>query len=119
MFVENKFDAELTPAQPVDYLRALDPHPASVLAFIAPEHRIDYLWEELKRKCDSAQLERGEESRPADRRRMRVDKRTMLITSWRRVLDALQEAAAARGLSAIEQEIVQLRSLARVSPDAE
>ena len=30
----------------------------------------------------------------------------MLITSWRRVLDALQEVAAARGLSAIEQEIV-------------
>ena len=94
MFVENKFDAELTPAQPVDYLRALDPRPASVLAFIAPEHRIDYLWEELKQKCDSAQLERGEESRTANRRRMRVDKRTMLVTSWRRVLDALQEAAA-------------------------
>ena len=119
MFVENKFDAELTPAQPVDYLRALDPHPALVLAFIAPENGIDDLWKQLKDKCDSAQLERGEESRTADRRRMRVDKRTMVITSWRRVLDALQETAAARGLSAIEQEIVQLRSLARVNPDAE
>ena len=117
MFVENKFDAPLGPGQPVDYLKALDPHPASVLAFIAPEHRIDDLWEELKGKCDSAELERGEESRTADRRRIRVDKRTMLITSWRRVLEALQETAAARGLSAIEQEIVQLRSLARVNPD--
>ena len=112
MFVENKFDAPLTPGQPVGYLRELDPHPASVLAFIAPEHRIDYLWEELKGKCRSAQLEFGEESRTADRRRIRVDKRTMLITSWRRVLEALRETAAARGLSAIEQEIVQLRSLA-------
>ena len=70
------------------------------------------LWEELKGKCRSAKLEFGEESRTADRRWIRVDKRTMLITSWRRVLDALQETAAARGLSAIEQEIVQLRSLA-------
>ena len=112
MFVENKFDALLTPGQPVGYLRELDPHPASVLAFIAPEHRIDYLWEELKGKCRSAKLEFGEESRTADRRRIRVDKRTMLITSWRRVLEALRAAAAARGLSAIEQEIVQLRSLA-------
>ena len=116
MFVENKFAAELTPGQPVDYLRELDPHPASVLAFIAPEHRIDYLWEELKGKCRSAKLELGEESRTADRHRIRVDKRTMLITSWRRVLETLQAAAAARGLSAIEQEIVQLRSLAEGEP---
>ena len=36
----------------------------------------------------------------------------MLITSWKLVLDALQEAAAERGLSVTEQEIVQLRSLA-------
>ena len=112
MFVENKFDAPLTPGQPVGYLKALDPHPASVLAFIAPEYRIDDLWDELKGKCDAARLGFGEESRTADRHRIRIGNRTMLITSWRRVLDALQEAAAARGLSAIEQEIVQLRSLA-------
>ena len=112
MFVENKFDAPLTPGQPVGYLKALDPHPASVLAFIAPEHRIDDLWKELKGKCTAAKLELAEDSRTADRRRIRVDKRTMLITSWKRVLDALQEAAAERGLSATEQEIVQLRSLA-------
>ena len=44
----------------------------------------------------------------------------MLITSWKRVLDALQEAAAERGLSAIEQEIVQLRSpCGRVNPHAD
>ena len=54
MFVENKFDAPLTPRQPVGYLKALDPHPASVLASIAPEHRIDDLWKELKGKCNAA-----------------------------------------------------------------
>ena len=117
MFVENKFDAPLTPGQPVGYLKKLDPHPASVLAFIAPENRIDDLWDELKKKCDSAKLERGEESRAAERRRIRVAERTMLITSWRRVLDALQEAARERGLSVIEQEIVQLRSLAEGEPE--
>ena len=112
MFVENKFDAELTSKQPVDYLDALPRHPASVLAFIAPEDRIEGLWKELKDKCRSAKRKLTEESSPADHRRIRVDNRTMLITSWRRVLDALQETASARGLSAIEQEIVQLRSLA-------
>lgn len=119
MFVENKFDALLTDKQPVDYLAALPQHPASVLAFIAPEHRIEDLWKELKDKCRSAKRKLTEESPTAARYRIRVDNRTMLITSWRRVLDALQETAAARGLSAIEREIVQLRSLARVNPDAE
>ena len=112
MFVENKFDAPLTPGQPVGYLKKLRPHPASVLAFIAPEDQIESRWKELKEKCDAARLVFGEESRTADRRRIRVAERTMLITSWRRVLNALQEAAAERGLSVIEQEIVQLRSLA-------
>ena len=112
MFVENKFDAELTSKQPVDYLDALPPHPASVLAFIVPEDRIEGLWKELKEQCCSAKRKLTEESSPADRRRIRVDNRTMLITSWRHVLDALQAVAAARGLSVIEQEIVQLRSLA-------
>ena len=83
-----------------------------MLAFIAPEDRIEGLWKELKDKCCSAKRKLTEESSPADRRRIRVDNRTMLITSWRHVLDALHEAAAARGLSVIEQEIVQLRSLA-------
>ncbi len=118
MFVENKFGAPLTPKQPVDYLDALPPHPASVLAFIAPEYRIDSLWDELKAKCLSEKLDLAEESRAADRRRIRVAKRTMLITSWGRVLDALQKVAAERGRSAIEQDIVQLRGLTeRVNAD--
>ena len=112
MFVENKFDAPLTPGQPVGYLKELRRHPASVLAFIAPESRIEDLRNELKEKCDSEKLKCGEESRTTAVRQIRVDERTMLITSWRRVLDALQEAAAARGHSAMEREIVQLRGLA-------
>ena len=67
-------------------------------------------WLRIKQRFDSAKL--TEESRTADRRRIRVDNRTMLITSWRRVLDALQKVAAERGRSAIEQDIVQLRGLA-------
>ena len=54
-----------------------------------------------------------DESRPGDPRRMRVDNRTMLITSWNRVLDALQTVAAEGGHSIIEQDIAQLRGLVK------
>ena len=109
--MENKFHAELTRRQPVKYLEALRDHRESVLAFIAPAARLEILWEQLKEKCDSEGV-LAEESPPVDPRRIRVGNRTMLITSWKRVLDALQEVAAKSGLSAVEQDIAQLRGLA-------
>lgn len=116
ILVENKFDAPLQPSQPVGYLDVLPDHPASILAFIVPEEQLDSRWRELKAKCDSAKL--ADESRPGDPRRMRVDNRTMLITSWNRVLDALQTVAAEGGHSFIEQDIAQLRGLVKtVTPD--
>ena len=60
----------------------------------------------------------ADESEPGDPRRIRVHERTMLITSWKRVLDALQRVAAEGGESAIEQDIAQLRGLTeRMTPD--
>ena len=112
LFVENKFDALLQPSQPVGYLEALPDHPASVLAFIVPGERLDSLWSELKAKCVSEGRDLADESLPGDPRRIRVANRTMLITSWKRVLDALQRVAAERGHSAVEQDIAQLRGLA-------
>ena len=112
VFVENKFGALLTPEQPVGYLRALPDHPASVLAFIVPGERLDSLWHELKAKCASEGLDLADESPPGDPRRVRVLNRTMLITSWKRVLDALQRVASESGHSAVEQDISQLRGLA-------
>ena len=112
ILVENKFDAGLQPSQPVGYLRVLPPHPESKLAFIVPEWRLDSLWHELKTKCDSEGLALSDESPSRDPRRVRVLKRTMLITSWKRVLDALQSVASEGGHSAIEQDIAQLRGLA-------
>ncbi len=112
IFVENKFGAQLTSLQPVAYLKALPPRPESILAFIAPDERLDSLWRELKSKCVSEGLVLADESPPGDPRRVRVADRTMLITSWKRVLDALQRVASEGGHSAIEQDIAQLRGLA-------
>ncbi|MCY4024860.1 MAG: hypothetical protein OXH75_00915 [Acidobacteria bacterium] len=52
-----------------------------------------------------------DESPPGDPRRVRVAGRTMLITSWKRVLDVLQRVASESDRSAIEQDIAQLRGL--------
>ena len=117
IFVENKFDAELTSRQPLAYLDALPAHPPSVLAFIVPDQRLDDLWEQLKEKCVSEKCDLADESPPGDPRRIRVDSHTMLITSWRRVLDALQRVAAEGGHAAIEQDIAQLRGLAEGTSD--
>ena len=111
ILVENKFDALLQRSQPVDYLMALPEHLTSVLAFIVPAERLDSLWHELKAKCVSKGLALAEESPPGDPRRVRVLNRTMLITSWKRVLDALQKVASEGGHSSIEQDIAQLRGL--------
>ncbi|MCY4078037.1 MAG: hypothetical protein OXH04_21705 [Acidobacteria bacterium] len=112
ILVENKFEAGLQPSQPVGYLGVLPPHPESKLAFIVPEWRLDGRWDELKDRCVSKGFVPEDESPPGDPRRARVLNRTMLITSWKRVLDALQRAASEGGHSAIEQDIAQLRGLA-------
>ena len=120
IFVENKFRAWLTDFQPVDYLRALPERETSVLAFIAPEDRIKdkELWGELKARCCRAGFKLSEESTTVDLCRIRVAPieqnyaRRLVLTSWRRVLEALQHAAAAAaGQAAVEQDVVQLRGL--------
>ena len=119
LFIENKFDAWLTPRQPVDYLKQLPRDGQSMLAFIAPEERAESLWAELKEKCQRAGYALADESSTRHFRRMRVAKhvqaprvwRWVLLTSWRWVLDTLQRAAAADGHDAIVRDIVQLRGL--------
>ncbi len=119
IFVENKFRAWLTAYQPVDYLKALPERDTSVLAFIAPEDRIKdrELWSELKSRCERADFRLSQESTSRHDllsiRVARIDQncaRRLVLTSWRRVLEALQQTAAAAS-HALEQDIVQLRRL--------
>lgn len=108
VFVENKFKADLTRYQPVEYLKELRKHKGSVLAFIAPEDLIPARWAELKKHCQQEELEASE---TADRWQARVGDCTLRITSWRRVLKELERVAAEEGQSAIERDIIQLRGL--------
>ena len=89
VFVENKFWAGLTKAQPESYLRDLPRDPPSALAFVVPDLRVSTVWNELKMRCSQAELEwvDGSSKRPVTW--ARVGGTSMLITSWKHVLEGL------------------------------
>ena len=104
VFVENKFWAGLTPAQPVSYLENLPEAPPSALLFIVPEQRVASVWNELKARCSEAGLEWADAPGGST---MTLGCNTMLIASWRYILDKLLEAARAGG----QRDILQLQAL--------
>ena len=97
VLVENKFWADLTPAQPVGYLKMLQSEKkkdvSSGLLFVVPEKRVTQLWNALKTRCDEARLALGQASPEGARVRwVRVGDNTMLITDWQNVLHSLNPA---------------------------
>ena len=108
IFVENKFWAGLTPAQPVSYLDNLPEDPPSALLFIVPEKRAATVWNELKARCSDARLEWVDRSDS----RVRIGGKTMLIASWSYILERLLDAANFGGHDNIRCDILQLRGLA-------
>ncbi len=108
IFVENKFWAGLTPAQPVSYLDNLPEDPPSALLFIVPEKRAATVWNELRARCSDARLEWVDRSDS----RVRIGGKTMLIASWSYILERLLDAANFGGHDNIRCDILQLRGLA-------
>ena len=111
VFVENKFWAGLTKAQPVSYLRNLPRDIPSALLFIVPEQRIAIIWSELKERCSQKSLYLTDESPTSGVIWARAGPRVLLITSWRYVLDVLRDAARECGRGTIERDVLQLRGL--------
>ncbi len=109
IFVENKFWAGLTDAQPVQYLAALPDDVPSGLVFIVPMKRIPAIWNELKwRSRDSLDL--GNESSSDNVTRLQLGTRTLCATSWRHVLDLLERVCPS---DEQRRDVSQLRELAR------
>ena len=106
--VENKFWAGLTSAQPVGYLKALAADASSALVFIVPHHRVSGLWGELREKCRGSNIELTSESKGHGITWARAGQRTLAVTSWKHVLERLDEAATD---PALRQDIAQLRGL--------
>ena len=110
-FVENKFWAGLTDAQPVSYLRNLPKDPPSALVFVVPEQRVTTVWNELKARCSQAELKLVDVQSKRTVIWARVDCKTMLITSWKYVLEVLLDAARSGGHDDIRDDILQLQGL--------
>lgn len=109
IFVENKFWAGLTDAQPVQYLAALPDDLPTGLVFIVPEQRIPTVWTELKRRSSGA-YEFGNKSPTDSVTRVQLGTRTLCITSWRHVLRLLEQAAPDEG---VRRDVLQLGGLAK------
>ena len=111
VFVENKFWAGLTDAQPVSYLSDLPEDPPSTLVFVVPEQRVTTVWDELKKRCHRAEVEWADGPSGGSVLGARVGSRTMLITNWKFLLDGLRDAAHSGGHETIRQDVIQLQSL--------
>ena len=112
IFVENKFWAGLTKAQPVDYLKELPGNTPSSLLFVVPHQRIHIVWSELTKECGHHGIDLGETQRnDVTWARAGQRRRTMAITSWEYVLERLHRVAATSGNATLAQDIAQLQGL--------
>ena len=111
VLIENKFWAGLTEAQPVGYLQVLPDQPPSTLAFVVPEQRMSTVWTELEDRCRRAGLNLGEPSVEPRKILARAGSKTMMLTSWKHVLETLVDAAHSGGHDAARDDILQLKGL--------
>lgn len=112
IFVENKFWAPLTPAQPVSYLRELPEDPPSALVFVVPGQRVITVWSELEERCGEAGLEWADASGESAVMRARIGRKSLSVTSWEYVLGRLLDAARSEKHDTVRDDILQLRGLA-------
>lgn len=112
VLVENKFWADLTAAQPVQYLKMLQKERkdgSSALLFIVPEKRVTQIWNELKAKCCEAGFDLVKESSERDRVKwVSVGTDKMLVTDWRNVLCSLEQVTVG---DEIRSDLFQFRRM--------
>jgi hypothetical protein len=111
VFIENKFWAGLTEAQPVEYLKLLSKQDrATLLTFVVPDARVETVWRELTRRVgESSTVEQL--SVPSGFAKL-VETGygpRLAITSWGRVLKAVEFGVA--GNPERTSDLSQLRGL--------
>ena len=113
VLIEVKFWAELTPNQPNSYLNRLPDDGPAVVMFLAPEERIHSLWPHLK-----GRINRGFDTLTeidSERKCVRAGdaERHLMVVSWGSLLDSMAARSRDFDESGVEDEIRQLRSLAK------
>ena len=115
-YIEAKFWAPLTHHQPVTYWEALPKDKRTVLLFIAPKIRVDeeYLWNELVGKLREAGHELGVETRNENviSAKATSDQRSLMITSWKHLLQKLADRVEQAGHAQAQFEIAEVQALA-------
>lgn len=111
-FIEAKFWAALTSAQPVEYLKQLPTAGSGVLVFLAPERRLPSLRAELVERCAAAKLSVVPDGPLA----FKIGPHRLVLMSWSSVLASMRDAVA--GDHAIASDVAQLTGLcARLESD--
>jgi len=112
-FLEAKFWAGLTDAQPVDYLRRLEEQKGGALLFVVPANRMDSVSRELQQRLVAAKLDIGSWGGSSD---LKVAKRasgaTVILTSWASLLRSMGEECTRQGEGAARADVDQLVALA-------
>ena len=113
VLIEAKFWAGLTENQPCGYLKRLKSAPQpSALLFVAPAQRLDSLWAELRRLCESAS-DVALDSDAEGLQSARIgDGPYLMLTSWRTLLGRMAAKVSAAADSHTETDIRQLQGLA-------
>lgn len=121
LIIESKFWAGLADGQASGYVNYLAKEGPAVLLFVAPESRIETLWQEIKEQFEADDVpdlcilqESESKMKVAAVEEPRPQKRVAL-TSWKRLLTYLRDAATEKTSAA---EIEQLAGLAMKQDDS-
>lgn len=113
VLIEVKFWAELTPNQPNSYLNRLPDDGPAVVMFLAPEERIHSLWPHLKGRINWGFDTLTEIDSERKCVRAGDTERHLMVVSWGSLLDSMAARSRDFDESGVENEIRQLRSLAK------
>jgi len=112
VIIEAKFWASLTENQPISYLNQLQE--GGVLAFVAPGMRLQSLWNELLNRCAEANLKFNEKKIKITEECRFVkleNEKTLMLCSWRSLLNSLHQALNIAGELKISNDTLQLMGL--------
>ena len=117
-FVESKFWAELTPAQPVAYWESLPADAPTTLLFLAPPYRVNQssLWDDLtgrlNRDGHSVEINRTGDGLKIATGTAQNSRRRLMLATWGLLLDRLSQATLNSRDWQAAFEIAELQGLA-------
>jgi len=112
VIIEAKFWAGFTEKQPLSYLKQL--LPGGILCVVGPAKRHSLLVGELERRIVDGGLNFKVLSNATDATVISVDDRTLIVMSWRIIVDAITDAAERAGERVLAENARQLQGLCDV-----